>query len=208
MTLRALCIGLLLTSCGGEPTSPPESTDCIVALNIDPAVFADIPNVRVISAPAATAPKSVPGCTRVLAAGFQLGAVTAEQWACDSRVPDAVLSVDAIDGPSKCGNTRPIPVLRYQRHPSLNQREETVQRGIGVWRARNGTTDKFDQIEDGELYCRAWPGRAPTAQCLIPEGRTWPGAAKSDHHLRDPAKAAWQWALDGWAKQKAGGPED
>jgi polyhydroxybutyrate depolymerase len=158
------------------------------------------------------------GCSsgRVLATGIGNGGMMAQMWACESDVPDAVVSVGGALQWPECRNKRPIPLLHYHGDadtfipmdatPTGLAAQEgikrTVPEALELWKARNkaqpGTT-----IDDGALSCQAWPGAASTAFCTVKDGKdTWPGSANgpvaSEHPLADATRGAWAWVQAEW----------
>ncbi len=184
-----------LASCGGsEPAVP---SDCIVALNVKPGILPGMDGVRLFLGD--EPPKELPGCERVLAVGFRGGALAAEEWACNSRIPDALVMVDLPKHSLRCEQARPIPVLRYQRYPSHGQKEEALVDGIGPWMKRNRVDEHFTKIEDGDLLCRSYQGDARLTSCLLPNSKDWPVGVESNSELADTT-ALWSWATREWAR--------
>lgn len=198
MTTRTAiaALGCTLAGCGGasEPTAP---SDCVVALNVKPGTLPAIDGVRLFLGN--EPPKDSHGCERVLAVGFRAGAIAAEEWACNSRVPDALVLVDVPSRTLRCEQARPIPVLRYQRYPAHGQKEEALVDGIETWMKRNNVDERFEKIEDGDLLCRRYPGDATLTSCLVPNGKTWPVDVKSGSELAQTTDL-WAWALREWAR--------
>ena len=157
-------------------------------------------------------------CTtgRVLATGIGNGAMMAHMWACESDIPDAVVSVGGALQWPECRNERPIPLLHYHGDADAfipmdasptglaaqEKIKRTVPEAIAIWEKRNKAVPG-PGLEDGALSCRTWTGAAPMAQCTIKGGRdTWPGSANgpvdSTHPLADAPRGAWDWVQTQW----------
>lgn len=122
-------------------------------------------------------------CTtgRVVATGIGAGGMMAHRWACESDVPDAVLSVGgALQMPS-CAATRPIPMVHY--HGADDQwmpmdgsgGHMTLGHALEHWVARNHAT-KTTTFGSPDLACRRWDGDAPVVSCIVAMSDEWPGA--------------------------------
>jgi polyhydroxybutyrate depolymerase len=163
---------------------------------------------------AAVARLDAVGCTtgRVLATGIGNGGMMAQQWACQSEVPDAVISVGGALQVQTCPAKRPIPLVHLHGEaddflpasgePGLIGFKTTpVATALEVWRARNGATAAPEVFADGDLRCEQWAGAASITACTVAGMEDlWPGAAdttvRSAHPLKDATRGAWAW-LDG-----------
>lgn len=143
------------------------------------------------------------GSDRVLATGLGNGAMMAERWACESSVPDAVVSVFGSLQVDTCPRATPVPVLNYARQtqdPGLLP----VSHATSAWQGVNGAV-ALDRIEDGTLRCDGWDGGAVTRQCtVLGSPGTWPGAADGElhsaHPLANATRGAWAWVKDQWQR--------
>lgn len=164
-------------------------------------------------------------CTtgRVMVTGIGNGAMMAERWACESDVPDAVVSVGGSLQVPTCSRTSPIPYLHYHGDADTfvpadgskgvlegtlpGQTHRPVSHAIDAWKARNQATAEATEA-DGELACTVWTGGAPTASCTVHKGAdTWPGSANgpvaSTHPLANATTGAWAWVLAAWSAPAA-----
>jgi polyhydroxybutyrate depolymerase len=165
-------------------------------------------------------------CTtgRVMATGIGNGAMMAEMWACESDVPDAVVSVGGSLQWPECRNRRPIPWLHYHgsddafipmdaRKVGLAAQEvipHPVTHAETVWAARNRASPAAP-VDDGALRCRTWTGAAPATSCVVEGGAdTWPGApdgpVASGHPLADATRGALGWVREAWGPAPVGAP--
>lgn len=155
---------------------------------------------------------------RVLATGIGNGAMMAQMWACESDVPDAVVSVGGALQWPECRNERPIPLLHYHGDADTfipmdasptglaaqEKIKRTVPEAIAIWQRRNRATEA-SPIDAGDLQCRTWTGDASMAMCVIRGGQdTWPGSANgpvdSTHPLADATRGAWAWVQAQWER--------
>ncbi len=164
--------------------------------------------------------KVAAACTtgNVLATGIGNGAMMAERWACESDVPDAVVSVGGALQTGACPQSRPIPVLHYHGgadrfvpadgspgvlHPKVETAGHVpVSASLALWQARN-QAQPAEPLTDGALSCTQWTGGAPLAACTIAEGAdTWPGSANgavlSSSPLANATQGAWAWVQAAW----------
>jgi len=162
-------------------------------------------------------------CTsgRVLATGIGNGGMMAQMWACESDVPDAVISVGGSLQWPECRNARPIPLLHYHgaddafipadaRKIGLAAQEDIphpLAHAERIWAARN-RAEPAASVTAGALTCARWEGEAPVHSCTIAGGAdTWPGAPDgqiaSDSPLRDATLGGWAWVRAQW-----GAPQD
>lgn len=160
-------------------------------------------------------------CTdgQVMATGIGNGGMMAEMWACESDLPDAVVSVGGSLQWRECRIKRPIPYLHYHgaadtfvpmdASPTGLAKQENIQRtlehGLGIWAQRNGAAEGAP-VTVGDLSCREWTGAAKMTSCVIAGGTdTWPGApdgvVKSDSALADATRGAWSWVQHEWAAE-------
>lgn len=163
------------------------------------------------------------GCTsgNVLATGIGAGAMMAQMWACESDIPDAVVSVGGSLQWKECRNQRPIPLLHYHgsddtfipldgSKSGLVAQEDApfkLDHALTTWVSRNRATESAT-VEVGAMSCRQWTGGAPITSCIIKGGKdTWPGAADgavdSASPLADATHGAWTWVKRAWSTQEA-----
>lgn len=136
------------------------------------------------------------GCTsgRVLATGIGAGAMMAETWACQSAIPDAVLSVGGVLQLDDCKQTRPIPLVHYwgslDRWMPANgsDHHHPVTEAMGLWAKRNHAVPAA-KIAGGALSCDHWEGDAPVTSCVV-DGMLdkWPGAEDAKGFLGPDGK--------------------
>jgi polyhydroxybutyrate depolymerase len=153
----------------------------------------------------------VTGCTtgRVLATGIGNGGMMAERWACESDVPDAVVSVGGALQLPTCENARPIPIVHYHgekdtMYPADGSKprddsESTipVAKAIEAWKARNHATGAPVHTEQGALSCDRWDGDAPVVWCTVKGmADVWPGSAEWPVDPNVPLSDATVGALD------------
>jgi poly(3-hydroxybutyrate) depolymerase len=151
------------------------------------------------------------GCTsgRVLATGIGNGAMMAERWACESDIPDGVVSVGGVLQQETCGETRPIPMLHYHGEEDHyypgdgSGGHRSVDEAYRLWSHRNKVANEIE-IHAGDLSCRlGGGGQAPVATCLV-EGMAdlWPGAkgarVSSTHPLANGTMGGWGWIQSAW----------
>ncbi|TVQ90410.1 MAG: hypothetical protein EA397_12545 [Deltaproteobacteria bacterium] len=165
-------------------------------------------------------------CTsgNVLATGIGNGAMMAQMWACESDVPDAVVSVGGSLQWPECRNARPIPLLHYHGSDDtfipldgsatgLVAQENApfnLDHALGLWVNRNAARAS-ESVQAGALSCRQWTGKAPITSCIIEGGRdTWPGAADgavaSESPLANATTGAWAWVKHAWSKAPEASP--
>ena len=163
------------------------------------------------------------GCTtgRVLATGIGNGGMMAERWACESDIPDAVISVGGAlqDVTPPEGSTPPlraVPVLHYHgENDAFFPPDGTLGKALKVtrplaeataaWVARNEATPAAPD-EDAGMTCAVWQGRAPVVSCLVAGmGDQWPGGddapKPTKHRLARAADDGWTWFLQVTAGQ-------
>lgn len=146
------------------------------------------------------------GCTtgRVLATGIGAGAMMAHRWACESDVPDALVSVGGELQRDRCLGTRPIPALMLHgaQDPWMpmdgSGGHSPTAHAVAQWRLRNRAEPVDAPVRDG-LVCRRWEGGAPVELCVV-EGMTdkWPGAPDSATTV-DGTALSWAWTTAAWA---------
>lgn len=159
-------------------------------------------------------------CTsgRVLATGIGNGGMMAERWACESDVPDALISVGGALQLETCTRKRPIPVLHYHGDQDKfvppdgsagvlegglpGGTTRPVKDAIATWVALDAATPDTPQV-DGALSCARWQGVAPVLDCRIAGGAdTWPGAENgqvaSASPLADATRGGLAWARALW----------
>ena len=165
-------------------------------------------------------------CTsgRVLATGIGNGGMMAEMWACESDVPDAVISVGGSLQWPECRNARPIPLLHYHgaddafipadaSKVGLAAQEDIphpVSHAETIWAARNRAAPT-QPVTAGALSCKRWEGAAPVHSCTIAGATdTWPGApdgqVASESPLRDATLGGWAWVRAQWDAAAATSP--
>lgn len=159
------------------------------------------------------------GCTtgRVLATGIGNGGMMAEQWAWQSEVPDAVISVGgALQDVTLPADARPVPVLHYHGETddffpidgTLGKALKVtlpLSQATAAWVARNGAVPAAAE-DDASLRCARWEGRAPVVSCtVLGMGDQWPGSddapKPSAHPLARAADDGWTWFLQVTAGQ-------
>lgn len=114
-------------------------------------------------------------CTtgRVLATGLGNGGMMAQRWACESAVPDAVVSVGGGLQRLRCPQERPIPMVHYQVQGDGEKGSFGLEHTVERWAERNGAPLRGG-FEDGELACL---GDGPTRVCsTVAFQPGWPGA--------------------------------
>lgn len=156
------------------------------------------------------------GCTtgRVLASGIGNGAMMAQHWACNSEVPDGVVSVGGALQVPDCPQPRPIPLLHYHGADDtffpasglggqVRAKITPVDDALTIWAKRNGAAPAAPR-EAGPLSCRTWTGQAPIVACMVTGMRDlWPGAADAKLTTPDPlgdaTRGGWAWMQEAWA---------
>ena len=155
-------------------------------------------------------------CTngKVTVSGLGNGAMMAHRWACESDVPDALLTSGGTLQQEECPRTRPLPVLHYHGDEDTftaidgSTGHRPVEHGLAHWRRINGTAGPVQTLESGELSCQTWRGTEPVAFCTVAGGfHGWPGAADmpvdSTHVLADPTPHGFDWLNEALAQDDA-----
>lgn len=147
------------------------------------------------------------GCTtgRVLVTGIGAGAMMAHRWACESDVPDALVSVGGELQRDACLGKRPIPALmlhgahdRWMPMDGSGGHSPTIH-AVAQWRLRDRAAPVADPVRAG-LVCRRWEGEAPVELCVVEGmGDRWPGASDSGTTV-DATALSWAWTTDAWAQ--------
>lgn len=167
-------------------------------------------------------------CTsgRVYVTGIGNGAMMVDRWACQSDIPDAVVTVGGSLQLSECLTARPIPRLHYHGAADTfvppaggNGILKTGQRGghlpttnaLNLWKTRNKAQGEPTTTTDGALTCQTFSGAAETTFCTIEgAGDTWPGAngatVDTTTPLGDATRGAWAWAVKAWETPKTPTP--
>jgi len=138
-------------------------------------------------------------CTsgNVLVTGIGNGGMMAEAWACESDVPDAVVSVGgSLQVPTCRKAERAIPYFHYHGErdtffPAAGNAEvRSLDTAKTEWAKRNGGTP--NPFKDGELDCvRYEGGQAPTTFCTVLDAvDTWPGAEGAKVEAQSPLGSA------------------
>jgi poly(3-hydroxybutyrate) depolymerase len=140
----------------------------------------------------------------VTVSGLGNGAMMAHRWACESDVPDAIMTAGGTLQMEEGPRTRPLPGLHYHGDEDTwapadgSMGHRPAEHGLGLWRGINGVTGEGVVEADGELSCTNWTGNKPVTYCIVDGGfHGWPGAADmpvaSEHSLADatPAGVAW-----------------
>lgn len=118
----------------------------------------------------------------VTVSGLGNGAFMAHRWACESDVPDALMTAGGTLQAESCSRTRPLPVLHYHgtedgyapADGSMGHRP--VEHGLALWRGINGVSGESVVTSNGELSCQNWTGTAPVTYCTVEGGfHGWPG---------------------------------
>lgn len=149
----------------------------------------------------------------VIAVGLGNGAMMAHRWACESDVPDAVISAGGtLQGP-ECLRERPAPVLHFHGTADAfapadgSGGHRPVEHGLSLWRAVN-RADGDQRVEaDGDLSCTTWSGAAPVTSCTVQGGfHGWPGAedmpVASTLPLADATTGGLAWVRAALAAQR------
>jgi polyhydroxybutyrate depolymerase len=145
------------------------------------------------------------GCSsgRVVATGIGAGAMMAQRWACESDVPDAILSVGGELQRDRCLGTRPIPALMF--HGGADQwmpmdgsgGHAPSKHGVDAWIQRNHATETASTLP-GAFTCRRYDGDAPVEFCVVPGmAGLWPGAEDA-RAWPDATLLGYQWIRDAW----------
>ena len=146
-------------------------------------------------------------CTtgQVTVTGLGNGAMMAHRWACESDVPDALITAGGTLQQEECARTRPLPVLHYHGDEDTwapadgSMGHRPAEHGLGLWRGINGISADGVVETDGELSCTTWSGgTAPVAYCMVAGGfHGWPGSADmpvvSGNPLADPTPNGFAW---------------
>jgi polyhydroxybutyrate depolymerase len=143
------------------------------------------------------------GSGRVVATGIGAGAMMAHRWACESDVPDAVISVGGELQRDRCLETRPIPVLMFHGGEDRwmpmdgSGGHAPSKHAVDAWVGRDHATEVPATLADG-LSCRRFDGDAPVEFCVVPGmGAVWPGAEDA-RAWPDATKLGYDWVLSAW----------
>jgi polyhydroxybutyrate depolymerase len=168
------------------------------------AMERDYPDVEFLDALVAQVESIACTTGEVTASGLGNGAFMAHRWACESEVPDALITAGGTLQAETCSRTRPLPILHYHgtedgyapADGSMGHRP--VEYGLALWRGINGVTQEATVTADGELSCQAWTGAAPVTYCTIEGGfHGWPGSqdmpVSTDMTLGQATPSGYDW---------------
>lgn len=152
-------------------------------------------------------------CTtgRVLVLGQESGGMLAHRWACDSELPDGLLSVDGGLQLRECAHSRPIPALQYRATQSSSPPGALPpEHSEAAWSQRNGARVEV-AAGGGELQCSVGHGRAPVALCRVLGEPGWPGVERklsSSHELARASEGGLDWLLKTTPEESSDQPPD
>lgn len=146
------------------------------------------------------------GCTsgRVLATGVGAGAMMAQRWACDSAVPDAVISVGGALQLEACAQATPIPMAHWHGTADTwmpldgSGHHRPLSHTVAVWGARNRASPAGAET-NGRTTCEVYAGAAPMRVCTV-DGMAdkWPGAEDARGVGSDATDDGWAFVAGAW----------